>query len=144
MWYYAVMLLSFFERSAGGYKGGRSKSPAKVAAARKNIANCKQGRPLEVKVRTLGEYILRQRLTRAQHDDIQLAWVKLDSRGGIHSERFIFKKMFGWNEYGDRTPQENYNPLSTKRYSQPRRKLTDAQQLVLKQVRTVARHYLKK
>jgi hypothetical protein len=138
------MALSFFDRSFGGTKGGKSTSPAKVAAAKRNGRNNKAGRPLEVKVRTLGEYILRQRLTRAQHDQIDEAWIKLDSRGGIHSERFIFKKLFGWNEYGDRTVRENQNPLTTHRYNQPRRKLTDAQQLVLKQVRTVARHYLKK
>ncbi|MGH9638045.1 MAG: hypothetical protein ACRD72_24675, partial [Candidatus Angelobacter sp.] len=70
----------------GGLVGGHSKSKAKVQAARKNGDHPKAGRE---RTRTLGESLLRMKLTGAEHEVIREAFFKL-----AKDEQVLFKKFY--------------------------------------------------
>ena len=70
----------------GGLVGGLSKSAAKVKAARKNGNHQDAGRK---RTRTLGETLLRRKLTSAEHELIREAFFQLHP-----DEQIVFKKFF--------------------------------------------------
>lgn len=82
-------MLNFLDRSIGG----SSTSPAKVNAARAN-GKLSKGRPVGTKKRTLGEFLMRQKLKESDY-----AWVHGGiydlSREGARGERYQFERFFG-------------------------------------------------
>lgn len=85
--------LNIFEKSIGG----QSRSPAKLAAARKNAKLGGQaadaGRP--TKYKTLGEYIMQKPLSRDQVAALDDAWLTLKYSHRIRLLKFY---VLGWNE----------------------------------------------
>ena len=133
------MALNDFDRALGGLKGGKSTSPAKKKAAQRN--GRKGGRPIGTKKRTLGEYLMRRKLTAAQHDDIGEGFLQLGNKEGRSSQQETFKRIFGigkWSRIGSK-----FDFLTTNEYTQPKR-LTKEQRFVLSKFRLVARHRLGK
>jgi hypothetical protein len=82
-------MLKFLDRSIGG----SSTSLAKVNAARAN-GKLSKGRPVGTKKRTLGEFLMRQKLKESDY-----AWVPGGiyelSREGARGERYQFERFFG-------------------------------------------------
>jgi hypothetical protein len=70
----------------GGLVGGLSKSAAKVKAARKNGNHQDAGRK---RTRTLGETLLRRKLSNAEHELIREAFFQLQP-----DEQTVFKKFY--------------------------------------------------
>ncbi|MFZ3277614.1 MAG: hypothetical protein WA182_11995 [Candidatus Sulfotelmatobacter sp.] len=81
-------MLNFLDRSIGG----SSASPAKAKAAK---ANGKLGgRPVGTKKRTLGEFLMRQKLKESDYDWVHAGIYHL-SREGVRGERYQFERFFG-------------------------------------------------
>lgn len=136
--YHIRVGFDIFDSYNGGKKGGQSTSAAKRAAARRN--GRKGGRPVGNKKRTLGEYLMRRRLTPAQLEQIGEGFLQLGNKEGRSSQQETFKRIFGidkWVGLGFK-----YDFLKTTDYVQPKR-LTERQQFVIAKFRLVARHYLR-
>lgn len=103
---------------------GRSTSPAKKKAARQN--GKKGGRP---HTRTLGEYLLRQKLNKDQHSGIREAVFRLTSR-----EQKWFMEYFGLPKH--------YPELGTTAFTLHRRKPGAEMQHIIAKFRLMARWLL--
>ncbi len=86
------MPLTFSDRQRGGLKGGSSTSPRKVKAARTNGEA--GGRPRGTMKRTLGEFLMRQKLRDSDYNWVHAGIFGL-SREGARGERHQFEKFFG-------------------------------------------------
>jgi hypothetical protein len=122
------------QRSAGGERGGRSTSAAKVQAAK--INGCKGGRPTGPgkKKRMLIEYLLRKKLTPSQLNYAWGALDKLDWNDGATSEAARFRKQFfleKWNGIGFRID------LSTTEYRVDR-SVSSSMEVILRKFRKAA------
>ncbi len=82
-------MLNFLDRSIGG----SSTSPAKVKAARAN-GRLSKGRPLGY-TRTLGEFLMRQKLKDSDHDWVERGIFPLTGAGGARGLRHQFGKFYG-------------------------------------------------
>lgn len=121
------MLVSRFDEISGvlpGTKGGSSKSAAKAKASRANGVH--GGRPRN---RTLGETILRRKLTDSQGKAIDEAYMQLTA-----TEKELFR-----NHY---TLPKNPH-LDTDKFTPQTRKLNQTMQHVLRKFRLIARHELR-
>jgi hypothetical protein len=80
----------------GGLVGGRSKSKAKVQAARKNGSSIDAGRK---RTRTLGEMLLRRKLDAKQHDVIREGFVQLTLKEQESFQKFFFGPKECWPKH---------------------------------------------
>ena len=112
-----------------GRKGGRAKTPAKRAASRENgkmsWTSERNGRP---RTRTLGEFLLRQKLDADQHLVIREAFFRLTPR-----EESAFKEHFGLQ--GHPEPDEM-------NFSFPRSKPSAFVRYIIKKLLLIARWLL--
>jgi len=129
------MAWNVFDAIVNGAKGGAKTSKAKKEAARRNGASSGSGRPRES---TLAEFIMRRRLTKAEHEAVREGYVNLSL-----AEKDIFIKMFELplpQKVKD-TGSYYLNP-ATKDGVRPT-KLNKRRRYILNKVRFVARFHMR-
>jgi hypothetical protein len=116
----------------GGLKGGCSKSKAKVRAARKNGSSLDAGRK---RTRSLGESLLRRKLTGAEHEQIREAFFQLTLAEQESFKRFFFGPEKFWPKH-----YLEFNTMNVKRgTARPNVKM----QYILRKFRLMARWRLR-
>jgi len=135
------MPLTFSDRQRGGLKGGRSTSAPKVKAAKQNAKL--GGRPRGTVKRTLGEFLMRQKLNEPDYSWVHAGIFDL-SRTGARGERYQFEKFFGVQVGGGVPVVGSPHWTKTTEYKQRHAAFGSTIYHIIRKFRATARKYRKK